>query len=187
MAKVYTKTGDRGDTSLVGGSRVSKSDTLIDLYGEVDNLNSFIGFGMSSLDEKLFKEELDLLKEIQNNLFNLGSLLACEKEKRETFSLPTVKSELIKKIESRIDELSNELPPMKNFVLPGGSEQSSRFHMCRTIARGVERKLIKYFIEHDDDVLNSKELLNRLSDYFFTISRVANIRSNVEEILWSKN
>ncbi|MCT4642358.1 MAG: cob(I)yrinic acid a,c-diamide adenosyltransferase [Bacteriovoracaceae bacterium] len=178
MAKVYTKTGDKGQTSLVGGTRVSKSDKRLHLYGQVDELNSYIGL-LNSME----KEEGEILEKIQNNLFNLGSHLACEEEKREVFSLPELEKDLIECLEAKIDELDSQLEVLKNFILPGGTPLSAHIHVARTICRRVERSLVD-FMSISQPLELSLEFLNRLSDFLFIYARYENKRSNQSEKIW---
>ncbi len=176
--KIYTKTGDAGQTSLIGGARVSKADLRIDLYGEVDELNSYVGYLRGSFDN-------ELLENIQNQLFCLGSLLACEKENHEKFKLPNIDSSIVEKLEKAIDEMNDSLDPLKNFILPSGSEGANRSHLCRVIARRSERKLVNFLNQVPDQIPeNSVIFLNRLSDYFFTLSRFINKSENIDETIW---
>ena len=185
MSKVYTKSGDKGETGLVGGTRVSKSDLRIDLYGEVDELNSFLGMALSFLEKEVLDSQGKVLSQIQHKLFDLGSNLACEIEKRSQFQLPQIKEEDIELLESSIDLMDGELEALKNFVLPGGHKAASTFHVCRTVCRKVERKIIAFNMESGEELPeNSQRYLNRLSDYFFVISRFVNLKANVEEVLW---
>ncbi|MDD4974286.1 MAG: cob(I)yrinic acid a,c-diamide adenosyltransferase [Bacteriovorax sp.] len=181
-ATVYTRTGDEGTTGLVGGTRIKKSDPRIYLYGEVDELNSHIGLGISFLPKDF---DLKFLHEIQSSLFDLGSNLACEKEKREQFKLPQVKDTLIERLEKEIDQMDSLLPPLKTFILPGGSLEASAFHVCRTVCRKVERQLVDFEDQHPGEVPESGlRFINRLSDYFFILARYANHLKKIEEIQW---
>jgi cob(I)alamin adenosyltransferase len=141
-SNVYTRGGDKGETSLVSGARLSKGHDQIDLYGEVDELNSHLGY-MLSLDQKDYINK-DLNQKIQSALFDLGSRLACEPENWEKFKLPNIGSGLIEKIEQEIDRLDSELEKMKYFILPGGVNSAAYGHIVRTVARRVERKLVHY-------------------------------------------
>jgi len=179
--KVYTKTGDKGETGLVGGTRVSKSEPRIDLYGEVDELNSVIGLGVSYLDKKQFSKEIRLLQKIQNNLFNLGSQLACEADKREQFKLPQIEVNLIADLEAEIDNMDESLEPLKNFILPGGTQAAAAFHLARTVTRRVERKGVGF----NEAPSHMHAFLNRLSDYFFVLSRYINKVSGKSDIEWT--
>jgi cob(I)alamin adenosyltransferase len=181
-ADVYTRTGDLGTTGLVGGTRIKKSDPRIHLYGEVDELNSHIGVGISHLKSDF---ELGFLHEIQSALFDLGSNLACEKEKRTQFKLPQIKEESIVNLEHEIDKMDSQLPKLTSFVLPGGSLESSLFHVCRTVCRRVERQMVDFEDHHPGEIPNSAlRYMNRLSDYFFTLSRYLNFIRKVDEINW---
>ncbi|MCB9093173.1 MAG: cob(I)yrinic acid a,c-diamide adenosyltransferase [Halobacteriovoraceae bacterium] len=182
MVKIYTKGGDSGQTSLVSGTRVLKSDSRIDLYGDIDELNSFCGHTLRVIQS--FETKV-LLQKIQNTLFDLGSQLACEAAKRQTYKLPQIKIDLIQEMESSIDQMQSELPKLKNFILPGGSEASSRLHLCRVIARRVERKLVD-FSQVEDLPEHALIFLNRLSDYFFVASRYENHLCQEAEILWGQ-
>jgi cob(I)alamin adenosyltransferase len=183
-SKIYTKTGDEGKTALVSGNRISKSDLRIDLYGEVDELNSRIGFACSLLD-KSFIQEINFLHVLQSALFDLGSNLACEEEKRSGYKLPQISEKLINDIESEIDRMDGQLDSLKNFILPGGSTAAAAFHLARTSARSVERKLVSYKIESGEELPElSLITLNRLSDYFFVLARFVNKGMGQLEISW---
>lgn len=185
-ARIYTKTGDAGETGLVSGKRILKSDPRIDLYGELDELNSRIGYASSLLAEDLyFQKTLDFLHHVQSTIFDLGSNLACEPEKRAEYHLPQVTNDFIKDLEEEIDRMEHDLEPLKNFILPGGTSAAAAFHLCRTNARTVERKLVRFHVEaHEDLPLNSVVFLNRLSDYFFVLSRFINKHQKGQELLW---
>ena len=175
MGKIYTKQGDGGETSLIGGSRVKKSDPQVDLYGEVDELNVRIGLALSSLprDSSLSSS----LRMIQGWLFDLGTILACEEKKREKF-LPSITQTHIDFLEREIDKMEGELSSLKNFILPGGHLSACWLHMARAQTRKIERKL---FPTLPSEVLI---FINRLSDYFFVSARWANQKEGVEEPLW---
>ncbi len=182
MSKIYTRTGDNGTTALIGGSRIKKSDPRIHLYGEVDELNSQIGMGIAFLDAVYDKT---LLHEIQSALFDLGSNLACEKEKRAQFRLPQLKESLISRLEKEIDLMDSKLEPLKTFVLPGGTREASAFHICRTVCRRIERQMVDFETQHPGEIPSSAQIfINRLSDFFFMLSRHLNAVKNVEEIKW---
>lgn len=186
MTKIYTKTGDKGSTGLVDGSRVSKSSFIIDTYGEVDELNSCIGIVCSF---NIANHESDTLKFIQNKLFDLGSLLACPPESREKFKLSIINKANIDSLEKAIDRLQQGLPELKNFILPGGGHCAAHTHICRTVCRRLERALVK-LSESDEPRLvpeNSIAFLNRLSDYFFVLSRSFNSLENKPEIIWEQS
>lgn len=188
-SSLYTKTGDKGETSLVSGTRISKGDVRIDLYGEVDQLNSEIGHLVALINEARLNEPrlLSVIKDIQNTLFDLGALLACESDSWAKYNLQIITNEVIEKIERIIDELDSVTPPLKNFVLPGGSLAGSYAHVVRTTCRKVERLHIKYHMEGNIVPENSLELLNRLSDFFFVTARFINNQLNCKEEIWTKN
>lgn len=185
-AKVYTRTGDKGTTGLVSGNRISKADSRIDLYGELDELNSRVGVGVSYLATDVkFKDVVDFLHHIQSAIFDLGSNLACEVENRAKYNLPQISNEYITEIEHEIDRMDGDLDPLKSFILPGGTHAAAAFHVCRTGARNVERKLIHYFETTGEELpQNSAIFLNRLSDYFFMLSRYINKHKGESEIEW---
>ena len=181
-AAVYTRTGDQGITGLVGGTRIKKSDPRIHLYGEVDELNSYIGLAISFLKKDFDKS---LLMQIQSSLFDLGSNLACEKEKRSQFKLPYIKIQAIETLETDIDQMDSQLLPLKHFILPGGSQAASAFHVCRTVCRRIERQMVDFEEQHPGEVPeNALQYMNRLSDYFFILSRYLNSTNNIEETQW---
>lgn len=183
-SKIYTRTGDEGKTGLVSGNRTFKSDLRIDLYGELDELNSRLGYSCSLL-AKDFKHEVDFIHSLQSSLFDLGSNMACEFENRERYNLPQLNDKLIQEIEAEIDKMDSELEPLKNFILPGGSLAAASIHLVRTGARSVERKLVHYENE-TKEVLPALSIvfLNRLSDYFFVLARYLNKKQGDPEILW---
>ncbi|WP_417336951.1 cob(I)yrinic acid a,c-diamide adenosyltransferase [Halobacteriovorax marinus] len=187
-SKVYTRSGDKGSTGLVGGTRVPKGDARIHIYGEVDELNSHLGMGISLIEEFDQSELVAIipfLKRIQYNLFVIGSIFACEKEKRESYSLPTISEEDIVKLESEIDRMDSLIEPLKYFVLPGGHKISSQFHIVRTVCRRAERYATSYESSHIGELpVETLKYLNRLSDFFFIISRFANKVMKCEEVWW---
>lgn len=178
--KIYTKTGDAGKTSLLGGKKVSKSHIRIQAYGDVDELNSFIG--MLKDQPEVEARISNQFYWIQENLFTIGSLLATESDFRG-FELPKVSEIEIKQLEVWIDKYSAELPPLKNFILPGGHQVISLCHICRTVCRRAERSIT---------LLNEEEpieghiipFVNRLSDYFFIMARKMAKVLNVPETPW---
>lgn len=181
--KIYTKTGDRGETSLFGGERVSKNSSRIEAYGTVDELNSFIGITITEVNDSSVK---DLLTKIQNQLFIVGSDLATPKnEKTAKLNIERVTPEYSNDIEKFIDEYDAKLESLKNFILPGGTKAAALLHICRTIARRAERRVV---------ALNNTEkigdniiiFLNRLSDLFFVLARYENQISGVSDIKWNK-
>lgn len=179
---VYTRTGDKGTTGLVGGTRIKKSDSRIHLYGEVDELNSYIGLGISFLDKSFDKSTL---QQIQSSLFDLGSNLACEKENRAQFKLPQIKAASIEKLEADIDQMDSQLLPLKHFILPGGNSAASAFHVCRTVCRRIERQMVDFEEQNPGEIPEfALSYMNRLSDYFFILSRYINSSNKIEETQW---
>jgi len=179
--KIYTKTGDLGKTTLIGGTRVPKSHLRIESYGTVDELNSFIGF----LDDQLTDERSKkTLKEIQDRLFTIGSSLACDPDKEPKMKLPDLKEEDVQLLENEIDEMNKVLKPMKSFILPGGSMAVSSAHIARCVCRRAERICVN-MLEHEMfiDPLVVK-YLNRLSDHLFVLARYIAYLTGVSETEW---
>ena len=179
MAKIYTKTGDKGNTSLLGGTRVSKYHVRIEAYGTVDELNASMGM---LGEEQVLQSFLPLIREIQNKLFTLGSILANDPEKSH-FEIPGIEEADIKSLEDSIDQLNDQLDPLKNFVLPGGHPANAWAHICRTVCRRAERRVVELAeqTELDPKVVR---YLNRLSDWLFMVARFASKQSGAEEIIW---
>ncbi|MEO5998058.1 MAG: cob(I)yrinic acid a,c-diamide adenosyltransferase [Chitinophagaceae bacterium] len=179
--KIYTKTGDLGKTSLIGGTKVPKSHLRIETYGTVDELNSTIGLLSDYLGDENSKT---MLREIQDRLFTIGSSLACDPEKAPNLKIPDLKDSDITLLERQIDFMQEVLPPMKSFILPGGHVTVSTAHISRCVCRRAERLCVnmqehKLFVEP----LVIK-YLNRLSDYLFVLARYVGHLLNVEEIPW---
>jgi len=179
--KIYTKTGDKGNTSLIGGTKVPKNDIRIETYGTVDELNSWIGLINDQLTDGNLKKEL---KEIQDRLFTIGSSLATDSEKEPKMKLPDLNSTDIQFLENSIDAMTAELPAMKNFILPGGHPTVSFIHITRCVCRRVERLAVN--MQQHDLFVDEKviQYLNRLSDYLFTLARYAAQKLGAEEIAW---
>ncbi len=182
-SSLYTKTGDRGTTSLVSGTRVHKSDLRIDIYGDLDELNSLVGYSLSSENGE-FDEVRSVLVDVQKNLFVMGSNMACEEDKRVEFRLPILEEASIGFLERSIDELDSCLPKLKSFILPSGSEFSCRLHLCRTYARNLERKTADFDKNHENVPDNYLIFLNRLSDFLFVAARYVNDKHKVQEVIW---
>jgi len=176
---VYTKTGDKGTTSLVGGMRVAKSHVRLEAYGTIDELNSFVGLLICQVEEE---DSLKILAFIQHKLFTVGSYLATETESKAPKCASIITNENIALIESEMDKLDSELPVLKQFILPGGSEAAARAHICRTVARRAERCIyrVKEQFPVEDNILI---FVNRLSDYFFLLARKESYK-NGNEIFW---
>ena len=186
MAKIYTKTGDKGETSLVSGNRVPKGNVRIETYGEVDELNSYLGVIVSLInDDQKLNDEIKVIQSVQNNLFNLGSNLACEKEYREKYKLPHLEEGDVTYLENQIDRYNESLDELKNFILPGGALVASHAHVARTICRRVERKLVSYKYNFPNENPEfSIEYINRLSDYLFAFARFANKKHDQQDVIW---
>ncbi len=177
--KIYTKTGDKGETSLIGGTRLPKHHIRIEAYGTVDELNSFVGLIRDTVSEK---DVFDLLIEIQDRLFTVGSLLAADPEKNK-MQLPQLKETDIELLEKAIDKMNETLPEMKHFVLPGGHTTVSYCHIARCVCRRAERAVLKLAENEKVDEIIYK-YLNRLSDYLFVLSRKLTQDLNTNEIPW---
>jgi cob(I)alamin adenosyltransferase len=179
--KIYTKTGDKGTTSLIGGTKVPKSHLRIESYGTVDELNSFIGLVSDYLTDTHSK---NILKEIQDRLFTIGSSLACDPDKEPKMKIPDLKEADIVLLENEIDAMNEVLQPMKSFILPGGHVAVSTAHVARCVCRRAERICVN--MQQQDlfvDILVTK-YLNRLSDYLFVLARYIGHLLGAEEIPW---
>lgn len=179
--KIYTKTGDLGKTSLIGGTKVAKSHIRIESYGTVDELNSYIGMLIDYLADEHTRLQL---REIQDRLFTVGSSLATDPDKEPLMKIPDLKEEDIQLLESEMDRMNEVLPVMKSFILPGGHLAVSTAHIARCVCRRAERLCVN-MKEHDVfvDPLVIK-YLNRLSDYLFVLSRYIGHLLHVAEIAW---
>ena len=175
ITKVTTKRGDDGTTMMADGSRVSKSDTLINVIGELDELNSWIGL-LSTAD--VMQEEKDFLFEIQNTLFDIGGRLSIKS------NLP-IKKNKIEELETKIQNINENLPDLENFILPGGSKESSLIHITRSVCRRTERSMTRVY-EAAFFEKNNLVYLNRLSDFLFVLARQVNIKLGEKEFLWSQ-
>ena len=179
--KIYTKTGDLGKTSLIGGTKVLKSNIRIEAYGTIDELNSYIGLVNDNCNDDHSK---NILKEIQDRLFTIGSSLACDPDKEPKMKLPDLKETDVVLLENEIDKMNEILPEMKSFILPGGHVAVSTTHVARCVCRRAERCCVnmqehKLFV----DPLIIK-YLNRLSDYLFVLSRYIGHLFKVSENIW---
>jgi cob(I)alamin adenosyltransferase len=176
--KIYTRTGDEGLTSVIGG-RVSKDDIRVESYGTIDELNSFVGIAASVASENHTYDDLFLhLVQIQHELFDCGSDLAYVRKGDRN---EKVQQGMTEQLEAWIDQYQEEAPPLRRFILPGGSLLSSHLHVCRTVCRRAERLVVTMARTEE---LNGevRRYLNRLSDYFFTIARVVNARAGVGDV-----
>ena len=178
--KIYTKTGDNGQTALIGGRRVSKADLRIDAYGTVDELNSWIGLVR---DQPVNEPRRALLKEIQDRLFTIGASLATDPDKTITKAMPDIIPDDVARLEQAMDSLDADLPELRKFVLPGGHPSVSYAHLARTVCRRTERLVIELSQESPVDEL-ILQYLNRLSDYLFVLSRTMAQELKAEEVSW---
>lgn len=179
--KIYTKTGDKGTTSLIGGTKVSKSHRRIEAYGTVDELNSFIGLCIDHLKSNNIS---NVLREVQDRLFTIGSALACDPEKETKLKIPDLKEEDITLLEKEMDKMDEVLAPMKSFILPGGHVAASTLHVARCVCRRAERCCVRMQKKGAEVPELIIKYLNRLSDYLFVLSRYAAHNLNAEEIPW---
>lgn len=179
--KIYTKTGDKGTTSLIGGTKVSKAHLRIEAYGTVDELNSHIGLCRDLLTDTNAR---NILQEVQDRLFTVGSSLACDPEKEPKMKIPDLKEEDVTLLEKEIDAMNEILPPMKNFVLPGGHITVSQLHIARCVCRRAERCCVRLEMENEEVPAIVIKYINRLSDYLFVLARFAAHQLKVEETPW---
>lgn len=178
--KIYTKTGDTGKTSLVGGTRISKGDLQIESYGTVDELNSWIGV---LRDLPVNESRKDILKEIQDRLFTIGADLASESEIVKQKKVPDLFDADVEFLENAMDKMNEEIPPLRAFVLPGGDMAVSYAHVARTVCRRAERNIIRLSEVTEVNPLVIR-YLNRLSDYLFVVSRKITQELGTEEVAW---
>ena len=183
-SKIYTRVGDKGTTSLIGGTKVSKSHLRIEAYGTVDELNSWIGLVKDTVSDTLSGKAL---QEIQDRLFTIGSSLACDPIKEPKLRLPDLKDTDTGFLESEMDRMNEVLPEMKSFILPGGHVQVSQLHIARCVCRRAERCCVKLELESLEVDPIILKYLNRLSDYLFVLARYTSRLLAAEEIPWKKN
>ncbi|MDB5196889.1 MAG: cob(I)yrinic acid a c-diamide adenosyltransferase [Flaviaesturariibacter sp.] len=179
--KIYTKTGDKGTTSLIGGTKVSKSHIRIESYGTVDELNSWIGVVGDHITDDITKQTL---KEVQDRLFTIGSSLACDPEKEPKLKIPDLHESDVEFLEKEIDRMNETLEPMRAFILPGGAAAVSFAHVARCVCRRAERLCVA--MQTDEIEVESLVLkyLNRLSDYLFVVARFITHLQKAEEVQW---
>lgn len=178
--KIYTKTGDAGETGLFGGGRVSKDDLRVDAYGEVDELNAALGLARSLT----LPEDLDaLVGRLQEQLFTVGAVLATPEGTKASTHIPRVQPAWILAMEDAIDRLETELAPMTHFILPGGASGASALHLGRTICRRAERRVVR-LLKHQPVQADVAVYLNRLSDLLFVMARAANHRAGQADVKW---
>lgn len=183
--KIYTKTGDTGTTSLVGGSRTRKDDARLDAYGTIDELNSWLGFIISLMhdSENTLQKEISSLIQIQNKLFDLGCALATEKD--ADWQPKKITESDISFLENEIDRIDDILPKHQKFILPGGTQSASVSHIARTVCRRAERIMVS--LPTDTCISQSEAIayINRLSDYLFVLARYINHKTGIAEIFWN--
>lgn len=186
--KIYTKTGDKGETGLFGGDRVSKDSLRIEAYGTIDELNSFIGLAAVEVRDK---EVAELLQRLQNELFTVGADLSTpDNEKTRKYregsakhTLPQVSADFYARAEQSIDHFEAKLEELKNFILPGGTKSAALLHICRTICRRAERRVVA--LKKTENISDNIIIyLNRLSDLFFVLSRIENAGAGVPDVIW---
>ena len=186
--KIYTKTGDKGNTGLAGGKRVSKSNPRIMAYGQVDELNANLGLAVSILSgevaDKMLSDIIEVLLSIQNDLFIVGSDLADPAyDPLVNSRTPRVEKDMVARIENNIDNFESKLDPISYFILPGGTCESSILHVCRSVARRAEVSIVSLA---NSDTINETLLvyINRLSDLLFVLARTINKRKNIKDVAW---
>jgi len=181
MTRIYTRTGDQGETGLFGGQRVSKASTRVEAYGDVDELNSVIGLAAAQIDDAAIREKLEVL---QSDLFDIGAHLASgEMADRLRSRIPQLPRDRVAEMEHWIDQAEAELPPLKAFILPGGTPGGATLHVARCVCRRAERRVVAMRTETDVDEVVLR-YLNRLSDLLFTLARLANHRAGTPESKW---
>lgn len=177
MMKIYTRTGDKGQTSIIGG-RVDKDDVRVNAYGTVDEVNGFVGQAITQLQPGLFRDVLEDLEKIQHELFDCGGDLA-NVTKNHT---PKLTQENITYLETQIDAFTVEAPELERFILPGGTAAAATLHIARTVTRRAERLVVTLMKEDTELSPLPLQYLNRLSDYFFAVARVVNFRQQVKDV-----
>lgn len=187
--KIYTKTGDKGMTSLVGGERVSKTDARLEAYGTVDELNSALGLLLTYLESD---EDCEVVGRVQNDLFVVGGYLATNQDSTKLRSQSIVSDEMVNLLEASIDSIESILPPLKAFILPGGSRGAAVCHVCRTVCRRAERRIVDLNNQlreqgKSEIEANVMQYMNRLSDFLFVLARKINIIANNDEIIWKNS
>lgn len=179
--KLYTRTGDEGQTGLIGGQRLSKAAPRIECYGTVDELNAHIGMAVVGADPEMAER----LRVVQHELFTLGSHLAAPAEQREAFNLPPLSDDTTDRLEREMDEAETALPALREFILPGGCDTSARLHVARTVCRRAERLLV-HLRESAEIEPVTLRYLNRLGDWLFSQARLANRVAGVADTTWKK-
>ena len=180
ITKVYTRTGDKGTTSLVGGVRIKKSDIRLEAYGTVDELSAHLGLLAAMLPDN---EHRQLIIRIQNNLFNVCTHLATDQSQTQLYPSAHLADGEIELLEQEVDRLMALLPERQGFILPGGTQAAAQCHVCRTVCRRAERR-IAALAEVATVGPEMQQYVNRLSDYLFVLAKIINFNSGLQEILW---
>ena len=180
ITKVYTRRGDQGQTSLVGGQRVSKASVRLEAYGTVDELNSHLGLLAAMLPDG---HEKDLVERIQNNLFNVCTNLATDQDQTELYPSAYLPEGAIKELEDEVDSIMHELPERQGFILPGGTQEAAQAHVCRTVCRRAERRIVA-LAEEATVSPEVQQYVNRLSDYLFILAKKLNFLAGKSEKVW---
>lgn len=180
-SKIYTKTGDKGNTSLIGGTKVPKSHLRIEAYGTIDELNSYIGLCRDLITDETGRT---VLQEVQDRLFTVGAALACDPVKEPKMRIPDLKDTDLQYLEKEIDRMTEALPPMKHFILPGGHVAVSQLHIARCVCRRAERCCVRLELEGQEVEPIILQYTNRLSDYLFVLARYAGMLLQAPEIPW---
>ena len=180
ITRVYTRTGDKGETSLVGGVRIKKSDIRLEAYGTVDELSAHLGLLVSMMAEG---EERDFIIRVQNNLFNVCTHLATDQSQTPLYPSAHLADGEIEAMEQRIDKLNGALPERQGFILPGGTTAAAQAHVCRTVCRRAERR-IAALAEVATIAPEMQQYVNRLSDYLFILAKIINFNEGKSEIIW---
>ncbi|MGE6760472.1 cob(I)yrinic acid a,c-diamide adenosyltransferase [Corallococcus interemptor] len=178
--KIYTKTGDAGETGLFGGGRVAKDDALVDAYGEVDELNATLGLARTF---PLPADLEHLLQRIQDQLFTVGAVLATPPHTKAAAHIPELRPEWVEEMEHHIDRYEEELPKMTHFILPGGAPAAAALHLSRTVCRRAERRVVT-LLREDKAPPAVAMYLNRLSDLLFVVARLVNFRAGLPDVKW---
>lgn len=181
--RLYTRTGDKGQTALIGG-KASKDDIRVEAYGSIDETNSFVGLAVSYLDKELFKDIIEDLEKIQHELFDCGTELSNVSKKERAHELS---EDIITYLEERMDILIDEAPELERFILPGGSEAAAALHVARTVARRAERQIVTLYNAVEEINPIPLKYMNRLSDYFFAAARIANARLNISDVEYERS
>ncbi len=182
--KIYTRAGDDGSTGLIGGQRVRKCDARIDCVGAIDEVNASLGWCAAALAASE-ADAASQLRQIQNDLFIIGSHLALAEGATAGAALPVLEESIVSRLEMEIDAAERDLHPLRNFILPGGTELASRLHLGRTVCRRAERQLVAFALDRPVPTV-AVTYLNRLSDWLFVQARLANRRAEVMDVPWIK-